>query len=115
MAAIFSRPESKVRANLGLPPEEPEPPSRLYCWKCGKKFQYQKSRPRLCWQCWRKDHHVLVACSQCGNLVDRCKGEVIRLIAEKEDCLFFCDKHCQGAWVGKHYGFGKEKENGKAL
>lgn len=103
VSAVLCRPENEVRAKLGLPPIV----KGGTCFACGKPLHYETHRKTgLCWDCYIQSHHVLVACDApgCGKLIDR---YVSRAIMSKHA---FCNKSCQGRWLGIQYGIGRKKE-----
>ena len=106
IAVLYHRNENEVRARIGLPP-------RTYtrmCSTCGKPLVYETYRKTgLCWDCYHKSHHVMVECDNCGAMIDRCIGVLVGRIGREGQQHVFCNKKCQGKWLGERYGRNRKK------
>ena len=74
------------------------------CAWCGKAFySYPKRRSRYCSRvCFKMARTKIVetACTWCGRPLKLKEWEA------KHRRLHFCDRKCQGQWLGKNYGYG---------
>lgn len=69
------------------------------CPSCGG-IKYSESN--ICSKCYKEIHNLSFICEICGDTFTRYKSQV-----EREGCSAprFCSRECQGAWLGKNYGF----------
>jgi len=83
------------------------------CWYCGKTgYSLKGHSKRYCSiRCRKWGHYYqyfgLYICNQCGKgfFRRRSDGSTKR----------FCGKSCQGSWLAKHYGWGKQSHARKLM
>lgn len=62
-------------------------------------------------------HYIKLVCENCGKTFLRVRRQALdRYVRpeswEKRTHLYFCSRQCQGAWLGKNHGWGKQKKGG---
>jgi len=77
------------------------PSKKKFCVICGKFIGYNAT---YCRNCSSKTIKIQVACSYCGNLIERNIKEIIHQINDLNYQHHFCDRKCFGKWFGKNYG-----------
>ena len=74
------------------------------CIDCGKKIHSGSLR---CLECWSQTCRIPNArCDYCGKPIH------IRKYAETHHKLHFCNKKCQGGWLGKHANRRNQRKGG---
>jgi len=88
-----------------------------YCTHCGKDLDNKQYRG-MCADCNYLTKRVSVLCTYCGKIINKrifhfTHKDIFgkRLIHNKYSGKHFCNKLCQGKWLGKNHGFGKHPEN----
>ncbi len=77
------------------------------CPQCGGK---KSMSARVCMSCHSENHHVWLACDECGILFKRRLTLVLHCIGKDHQEHVWCSKKCQGKWFGKNYGKGRRKQ-----
>ena len=87
--------------------------TKYVCANCRKVFSPTRSismsKIFCCRRCHYEYYNPLTACEWCGKLF-RDKGSSIVARANRNKHIFCGDK-CNGAYMGKHYGFAAHPEN----
>ena len=80
------------------------------CVVCGEKMEADKFGKYCSDECKLKlrseKYYVTLRCSSCNNEFTIRKSEYKARLRNKVGNTFFCSKKCQGAELGKTYGFG---------
>jgi hypothetical protein len=80
----------------------------LICNNCGKELngtnKFFCSR-----KCQSEFNTVSLSCSYCGTIINRKIYNVRKVIMRRDPKLFFCNKYCQGKYIGNKHGFGKPR------
>lgn len=82
---------------------------KYVCPECGG---HKCSGSIMCRKCRISMNHVKISCTNCEELIDITISRLIRVINKNGQDLFFCNKHCQGKWLGKTYGVKKGEYRG---
>ncbi|MDO8609237.1 MAG: sigma factor-like helix-turn-helix DNA-binding protein, partial [bacterium] len=80
------------------------------CLAC-KKELISKQR-KYHGDCFHQLHYVWRQCSNCGMMIERNNTEIKRALKyPNHGDIVFCNKKCQGQYLGKHNGGGRKKLN----
>lgn len=78
------------------------------CNHCGNQFKSSNPRMFCSIKCYSNSRRVWLICSECGGLIHRMQSLMYRYDNPKvhrDKNTVFCNRVCQGKYLGKHYGF----------
>ena len=97
LATKISKPRVwQILKTANLPTKHATRPSRnkSICSGCGKNH----NSSYRCLTCYPKPLFMSTPCFNCGAIISRRHVETLRV------ALHFCNKYCQGQWLGKNKG-----------
>lgn len=70
-----------------------------YCFKIIRAPRIYCSK-----ECREKDLYIYLECEECGKLVKRLAKDYIWRLKNRNYKHVWCNKRCQGKWLGKNFG-----------
>lgn len=100
----------QVLDKAGAPTKGTFPYTCLYCDKTFQVTRYARLRGvglECCSdECRKAFSTATLVCDECGETITRPVWLLQRRIKKTGQRWVFCNRHCQGVYLGKHYGFG---------